>query len=136
MNTGKYIYGKLSGTAGVTALVSTRIYPMILPQDAIYPAIVYSVDNKPLDSNMKDRAGYHDRATVTLNIWADVKFGQAAYTSLDQIDTAVRTAMDFQTGTSNGVTCETCKYMGSEDIYSEDRLLIGRSATYVLTIKV
>lgn len=35
------LYATLSGAAGVTALVSTRIYPDIIPQDADLPAIAY-----------------------------------------------------------------------------------------------
>lgn len=36
------VYAALSGAAGVTALVSTRIYPDILPEITTYPAIVFS----------------------------------------------------------------------------------------------
>lgn len=135
MNAGNYIYAKLTATAGVTALVSTRIYPLLMLQNAAYPAIVYSVSNRPLDSNMKDRAGYHDVATVSFNFWADIQFGQDAYTSLDAIDAAVRTALDFVSATAGGVTVETCKYLGSEDVFSEDRLLLGRAVTYQMTTK-
>ena len=135
MKAGNYIYSKLTATAGVTALVSTRIYPVVMPQDAAFPAIVYSVSNKPLDSNAKDRAAAHDTAIVTFNYWADVKYGQDGYTALDSIDVAVRTAIDFVTGTAGSVTVEGCKFLGSEDMFSEDRLLIGRAATYQLITK-
>jgi len=135
MKAGNYIYSKLAATSAVTALVSTRIYPMIMPQEAVFPAIIYSVSNKPMDANMKDRSAYHDTATVTFNYWADVKYGQDAYTSLDSIDAAVRTALDFVTGTAGNVVCEGCKYIGSEDIFSEDRLLLGRAVTYQLITK-
>jgi len=135
MKAGNYIYSKLTATAGVTALVSMRVYPMILPQEQVFPAIVYMVENKPLDPNAKDKAAAHDTATVTLNYWAEVKYGQDAYTSLDNIDVAVRAAIDFVEGTAGGVVCEFCKYIGSQDIYSEDRLLLGRAATYQITTK-
>ena len=135
MNAGNYIYAKLAATAGVTALVSTRIYPVLMPQENAYPAIVYSVSNQPLDANMKDRGPYHDRATVSFTYWADIQFGQDAYTSLDSIDSAVRTALDFVAATAGGVTVETCKYLGSEDVFNEERTLLGRNATYQMTIK-
>jgi hypothetical protein len=135
MNAGNYIYAKLSATIAVTNLVSTRIYPVLMPQNASYPAIVYSVSNRPLDANMKDRGPYHDQSTVSFTYWADIQFGQDAYTSLDAIDLAVRTALDFVSATAGGVNTETCKYLGSEDVFSEDRLLLGRQATYQLTTK-
>jgi Protein of unknown function (DUF3168) len=135
MKAGNYIYAKLTATAGVTALVSTRIYPVIMPQEAVFPAIIYSVSNKPLDKNSKDRSAAHDVATVVFNFWADIKYGQDAYTSLDAIDVAVRAAIDFVTATAGSVTCEDCKYIGSEDMFSEDRLLLGRAVTYQLITK-
>lgn len=135
MNTGAYIYSKLSGTAGVTALVSTRIYPVLIPQNAALPAIAYSVSNRPLDANAKDRSAAHDVATVTFNIWADAAFEQDAYSKLDSIDSAIRTAIDFVTATAGSVTCETCKYIGSEDTINEERTILGRVSTYQMTIK-
>jgi hypothetical protein len=35
-------YTLLSGNAGVTALVSTRLYPDALPEECAYPAIVFA----------------------------------------------------------------------------------------------
>lgn len=35
------IFDRLSGDAGITALVATRIYPNIKPENAIMPAIVF-----------------------------------------------------------------------------------------------
>jgi hypothetical protein len=35
------LYTRLSGYGGLTALVSTRIYPLLLPQDCPLPAIAY-----------------------------------------------------------------------------------------------
>jgi len=35
------LYAELAGNAGVAALVSTRIYPSVIPQDSALPAIAY-----------------------------------------------------------------------------------------------
>lgn len=35
------IYGKLTGTAGISNLVSTRVYPVLAPAGASMPAITY-----------------------------------------------------------------------------------------------
>ncbi len=35
----RYIYAMLIADAGVAALVGTRFYPVIAPQDAVYPLI-------------------------------------------------------------------------------------------------
>lgn len=36
------LYALLSGNAGVNAQVGTRIYPDAMPEDAVYPSIVYA----------------------------------------------------------------------------------------------
>lgn len=35
-------YSLLSGAGGLAALVSTRIYPDVLPEECVYPAIVFA----------------------------------------------------------------------------------------------
>jgi hypothetical protein len=35
------LYGELTGDAGVAAIVSTRVYPLQVPQDVSMPAIAY-----------------------------------------------------------------------------------------------
>lgn len=132
---GKYIYGKLSTTTAITDLVGTRIHPVFLVQSAVYPAIVYMVDNAPTDRSAKDRPADHDRATVTFHIWADHAQGQQGYDDLDAIDAALRDALDYVEGTVSGVTVEFCKYQGSRDGRDEERTLFLREATYVFTTK-
>lgn len=39
------LYAALSGRAGLTALVSTRIYPDAIPENAALPAVVYVRSN-------------------------------------------------------------------------------------------
>jgi hypothetical protein len=36
------IYSDLSGFAGLSALISTRIYPLRMPQGGTFPAVVYT----------------------------------------------------------------------------------------------
>jgi hypothetical protein len=129
MKAGQYVYSKLSSTSAVTALVGTRIYPVFIPEDATYPAIVFTVSNTPLD-NQKDRKSDHDTATVTFTYWAEAKQGFDAYGALDNVDVAVRNALDFVTGTSGGVTVEGCKYISSADGMDEDGLFVSRTSVY------
>lgn len=132
---GRYIYGKLSTTTAVTDLVGERIFPVYVPQNETYPCITYMVDNAPLDSKMKDRLAYHDRATVTFHVWADHAQGQQGYDDLDDIDAAIRAALDFVAAAISGIIVETCKYENSRDGRDDDRLLILREITYTFTTK-
>jgi hypothetical protein len=36
-----WIYSRLTGFAGLSALIGTRLYPVVLPENATYPAISY-----------------------------------------------------------------------------------------------
>lgn len=129
MKVGQYIYSKLTATAGVTALVSTRIYPIFLPQNATYPAIIYSVANKPWDIQ-KDAKSTRDEAIVTFVYVADASQGNNAYASLDNIDLAVRNAIDFVAATAGSVEVSDCEYKDSEDGFNPENMTITRTATY------
>lgn len=80
------LYSILAGSAGVTALVSTRIYPDALPEDAIYPAIafvrstsdpVYAISNHY----------YGEDAELSIGCWGKTR------TSADQVAEAVILAL-------------------------------------------
>ncbi|HSG51145.1 MAG TPA: DUF3168 domain-containing protein [Rheinheimera sp.] len=129
MKLGQYIYAKLSATSAVTALVGTRIYPVFVPEDSTYPAIVFTVTNQPTD-DQKERKSDHDTAQVTFTYWAEVKQGADAYAALDNVDLAVRNALDFVTGTAGGVTVEGCKYVSSADGMDENIMFLSRTAVY------
>jgi alanine dehydrogenase len=134
MKVGQYIYAKLSATSAVTALVGTRIHPVYLPQNAAYPAVVYMVDNVP-HSLTKTQASDLDRSTVRFHIWAEAAQGQDAYAAVENIDAAIRTALDYVSGTAGSVTVESCHYDGSNDGRNEEMTLFLREATYTFITK-
>lgn len=138
MNTGKYIYAKLSADAGVTALIGSgsdiRLYPVYLPQKAAYPAVVYTVGNAP-NSNSKTDASTHDRAKVTFHIWADAAQGQNGYQSVEDIDAAIRAALDYVEGTAGGVTVDICHYDSSTDGRDDEMTLFMREAVYTMIVR-
>jgi len=53
------IYSILSNDSGVTA-ITTRIYPIMLPQNAVYPAISYQV-NEDTEEETFDGQGTFQR---------------------------------------------------------------------------
>lgn len=134
MNVGKFIYSVLAADATVSALVGTRIYPVIMAEKATFPAIVYSVSTTPKD-RQKTAVSDHDTEVVTFHFWADIQQGADAYTKTNAIDAAVRDAFDFVSGTAASVIVEHCHFDGSKDIISEDRMLLGKEATYTFITK-
>ena len=134
MNIGKYIYSVLAADAGVSALVGTRIYPVMIPQTSAFPAIVYIVSTTPKDKQ-KDKVSDKDIESVSFTFLADYQQGADAYTKTTGIDAAVRTALDFVEGTAAGVTVVACHYDGSKDVFNEERMLIGKEANYTFITK-
>lgn len=110
------IYTRLSGDAGVSALVGTRIYRRILPQDDDLPAITYTqVSETPLvnldgenakrnarfqfdcfgstDSAAEDLADALRAAMVTDSVFANVRESQSDVYTDDSKQ--YRVTMDF-----------------------------------------
>ena len=109
---GKALYGKLSATAAVTALVSTRIFPDMATQDATYPFIVYTNDaTQPTD--VKDSASPLDVVTMSVMIYSK------SYSQAQDIAAAVRTALDRMTGTVQGVNVQSCRFEGQNSAQME-----------------
>ena len=95
MNVGQIIYGRLSAVAGVTALVSTRIYPDMAPQNAVFPYIVFQkLNTSPTDT--KEGVSPLDKLLVQVDCYSN------NYDNAHSLAAAVRTALDRYTGTING----------------------------------
>jgi hypothetical protein len=84
------IYSLLTNDAGVSALVSTRVYPMSLPQDGTLPAITYTqVSDNPqvnLDGENALRANRYQFDCFS-----------TTYTGAHALGEALKTAMETAT---------------------------------------
>ena len=97
MGARKAVYALLSADAGVTALVSTRIYPTVLPQDKTLPALVYQRISgvEPGQIDEQRRALVQGRIQVTA---LAAEFGACA-----AILDAAREALLYQYGSIGGI---------------------------------
>lgn len=81
------LYTALSGAAGVTSLVSTRIYPNRRPEGATKPAIEYSTIIGTRDSTLSG-SGDPDHKMIQISCHADTyasakSVAQAVYAALE-----------------------------------------------------
>jgi hypothetical protein len=83
----------LRAASAVSALVSGRIYPQVLPSSPIYPALTYTRISGPADKTL---AGANGRvvARIQLDCWA-VRYAEAK-----SLAAAVKGAMNALEGTS------------------------------------
>ena len=80
------IYTVLSTDVTVSALVSTRIYPMIIPQNGTLPAVVYQrVSTLPINSLSGDSG--LDSVRIQLSCWSPT------YAGAKSLGLAVRNAL-------------------------------------------
>jgi len=101
--TGKAIYAILSTATPVTGIVTTRIYPDMATQDAVYPFIVYTITGI-LPSNTKDHASQMDEVTASVICYTD------SYNSVQDLAEKVRAALDGKTrGTYGGVSLQSIR---------------------------
>ena len=80
------IYSILSNDSGVTA-ITTRIYPIMLPQNAVYPAISYQV-NEDTEDETFDGQGTFQRINLEVDAWSDTHAGML--TLADAIKAAIK----------------------------------------------
>jgi len=95
------VYTRLSGFAGISALVSTRIYPPPVPQNGTYPLVTYQeVSRVPIHVMGGTASPVHIRYQV--DCWAETVAGAKA------VAAQVESALDNYAGTSDGVVILNC----------------------------
>lgn len=93
------LYAELAAYSGLSALVSTRIYPMRLPQDSTLPAVVYYRMSAGRENDFTGATGLA-HPTFRVITWAE------EYKEAHTVGTQVRKALDgnsSQWGGSSGV---------------------------------
>lgn len=134
MKAAEAIYSILSNDAGVTALTSTRIYPLKMPQLEAYPAVVFkaiSVD----PSNTKSGASTTDEVRMQVDCYVKEVTGQASYYNSLLLATAVRSALESFTGTAGTVLTDGITFLTETESYNNQKGVFQVSTDYSLRIK-
>ena len=89
------LYAELAGYTNLTDLVSTRIYPMRLPENATLPGVVYYRMSAGRENDFSGATGLA-RPTFRVQVWAD------DYKESHTVATQVRKALDGNTSQWGG----------------------------------
>ena len=109
------LYTRLSTFAGLTALVSTRIYPLICPQGVTYPAVTYQrISTMPREVAMGSDPGIA-RARIQVSAWG------VTYSSVKAIADQIRLALERYNTTGIFGTF----IIAENDLYDEEALKYG-----------
>lgn len=109
---------RLVAVAGVTALVSSRVYPVKLPQSATLPAVTYQRISTVREGAMGADSDIV-RVRVQVTSWAD------SYSGVKSLSEAVRAALQRYSGTSAAVDVRDCFLDSELDLYGEDESEAG-----------
>jgi hypothetical protein len=110
---GAAIYKILKDDSGVAALVASRIYPEIAPQNVAYPFVLYVVDEVS-PTNVKDGASPLDVVTVAITCFSQ------SYDTTHAIGAAVRVALDnLASGTYEGNSIQSCRFQAQNMVRME-----------------
>jgi len=106
------LYSRLSGFAGLTALVGTRIYPLKLEPGAALPAVSFQLIDAERD-RLSGQDGVDHAARFQLDSWADT------YESAKAVAAQVVAALDRWSGTVAGVVVNTSFIDSERDTFEE-----------------
>ena len=126
---GKAIYSILSNDATVSAMVSTRIFPIVAAQDTAFPFVVYTITNQE-PSMTKDGVSPLDTISVQIDCYA------LEYDANVTLSNAVRSALDFYTGTVQSQAIQRIRFQGQNDgEYDEDLGVFWQSLDFDIRLK-
>jgi hypothetical protein len=116
----KIVYNILSNASDLTALVSTRLNPLRIPQESEFPAIAYnlvSIIASPTNTS-------HSRTD-----FARVQVSSFGATFADAMDTAAQVRAAFEAATFpdtfNGVYCQAIEFDGEVHLVEDEAGFAG-----------
>jgi hypothetical protein len=107
------LYNLLKDNAGVSAVVSGRIYPIELPQNCTLPALVYQVVTSLHEESHEGSSGLAASA-IEIEAWAETALGARDLGEL------VRAALQGYAGTKSSVVIHGILDWTSNEILAED----------------
>jgi hypothetical protein len=122
----KAVYSILSSNTTVTALVSTRIYPLRTPEAITQPFIIYKTTTDPIDT--KDGASKQHLIDLDLTIFAK------SYETAQTIYLATKTALDRYSGTVQTEKIQTIIFIDSRDSYDNSAELYRVDVMYQMRV--
>lgn len=111
MSAGARLHTRLSTHAGTAALVSARVYPVILPQNVVLPAIAY----QRISGTEQNGSTSIREARYQINCWG------ATFASAQSVAAQVRDALEeWSINSGSGVFVRMARIVNEQDDWEED----------------
>lgn len=106
------LYTFLNAQAGITALITTRIYPLKLPQSVVLPCLSFQLVSEPREYTL-DKASIPN-ALVQFDCWG------TTYLEANTLADALATVLDAYTGAVGSITSLGFIQRSRQDIYESE----------------
>ena len=110
MRLGTLLYSKLTGDSGVSALVSTRVYPVLMPQSPTLPAVSY----QRISNTEQDGTSTLRETRYQVDCWDD------GYEGVQALADAVKSALEEWMDTDQSPSVKMCRVIGELDDYEAE----------------
>jgi hypothetical protein len=126
---GAAVYKYLTTYAGLTALISTRVYPDVLPQSVTYPCVSFEAISEEEIESFQTASSTLIGVTYSFSCWAATRASARAIS--EQIRTAFKNYSGVMGG-AGGVTVSAVEKISRIDSTVQDS--DGRIIAYLTTI--
>lgn len=118
------VFDRLSNFAGLTALVSNRIFPNIIPPKKAMPAVTYQLITYQPTLAMGSNAGV-SRSRIQVSCFGRGSGSASAYASAKGVRDQVVAALDRFRGTAGGVVVQAIYILNEVDLYDDNAKVDG-----------
>ncbi len=110
MSADSKLYTRMANYSGISTLVGTRIYPLILPQNVTFPAVVY----QRISGTAQNGTTSIREARYQLSCWS------ATFSGTKALADQVRGAMEEWSSGGTGTLVRMCRVVNELDDYEPD----------------
>jgi len=110
----------------IVALVGTRIYPQVLPQQPTYPAITYAQVSGVRMQILEGPAG-RARPRITINSWGE------SHESMDALAGALRAALDGYAGPMGDLSVGAVVLDNEFEVFEEEARVHRKLQDYIIS---
>ena len=93
--------------------ITTRVYPVALPQSPTYPLILYTKITGMRDHHLRGPSG-HAHPRLQIESWSK------SYSEAKTLAAAIRKALDGYSGTASGTVIRSCLIESERDIFESE----------------
>jgi hypothetical protein len=127
---GTLLYSALSTNSGITAIASTRIYPLLLPDNnPTLPAITY----QRISNTGQDGTSNRKETRYQINCWALKRAGGNGYQETQQLAAAVKAALEEYYDVSTEPAIAFSRVVNELDDYDDEAKVFRTILDVILT---